>query len=169
MELLAELTDADLGLDSRPPTSPKVRHAARAVLFDGEKVAIIHISKLGYHKIPGGGCEEGETPLEALRRELLEEAGCEARVAGEVGMIVEERRRHGLKHYNHCFLADVVKKRDGIMPTARERKNGLRLLWVAPQEAIRLFESDKTDDYGGKFMSRRDLIFLRQALSLRAH
>lgn len=37
------------------------RKAARAVVLDSDgSVALLHVSKFGYHKLPGGGVEENE-------------------------------------------------------------------------------------------------------------
>ena len=46
-----------------------------------DRILLIHRFKVGseYWVFPGGGVEEGETRLEALRREILEETGLELR------------------------------------------------------------------------------------------
>lgn len=54
------------------------RISARAILITQEgKVCLIKRTKNGevYWVAPGGGIEDGETPLDAVKRELLEETG----------------------------------------------------------------------------------------------
>lgn len=51
------------------------RHAVRAVVRDGSLLLMIYSPVAGDYKFPGGGIEAGETALEALARELEEEAG----------------------------------------------------------------------------------------------
>ena len=48
---------------------------ASAIITNKNKVLLIHRKKEGeeYWVFPGGGIEEGETPGEAIRREVLEE------------------------------------------------------------------------------------------------
>ncbi len=65
MELLATLN-----LEQVPGEESAVfqnRVAVRAVLFDNdENVALMHVSKEEYYKLPGGGVEEDEELLVAL-------------------------------------------------------------------------------------------------------
>lgn len=59
-------------------------------------------------EIPGGEMEEGETPLEAAKRELLEETGCEAESYEYMGSFFPNPARQSNQAHN--FLAKGVKQ-----------------------------------------------------------
>jgi 8-oxo-dGTP pyrophosphatase MutT (NUDIX family) len=86
----------------------------RGVVLDGEgKVFLIHHTYVSGWQLPGGGVEVGETMLEALKRELMEEGRIE---------VLAEPVLHGLFFNNHVSPRDhvaiyVVKKfRQDRMP-----------------------------------------------------
>ncbi|MCL2560414.1 MAG: NUDIX domain-containing protein [Turicibacter sp.] len=68
--------DELLGLEEVPEgVRVKYRTAVRAVVFAADgKLIMIH-NRRGDVKFPGGGVQEGESQLEALKREVAEEAG----------------------------------------------------------------------------------------------
>jgi 8-oxo-dGTP pyrophosphatase MutT (NUDIX family) len=74
---------------------------ARAVVFDpaGRVFLVKHSYVAGWH-LPGGGVETGETVLEALGRELLEEGGITA---------------HGTPALHGVFFNVRVSRRDHIV------------------------------------------------------
>ena len=51
------------------------RDSARAVIFRDGKLAVIYSQKNHFYKIPGGGIEAGENPVDAMIREVKEESG----------------------------------------------------------------------------------------------
>ncbi len=50
---------------------------SRAIIINNDKILLMHRRKNGeeYFVLPGGGIEEGETPEEAVKREVYEETG----------------------------------------------------------------------------------------------
>ncbi len=102
MRLLFEMDKKDYGACTHSFT----RDSARSIVIRDGKIAMIHSQKYGYYKFPGGGIEKGETPVQAMIRETLEEAG----------LIVkpESVREYGLVHRiqrsdhdeTECFIQD---------------------------------------------------------------
>ncbi len=65
------------------------REAVRGIVIENSKILLIHSKINGDYKLPGGGIEEGETPKEALIREVQEEAGVIVKVEEEVLRVME--------------------------------------------------------------------------------
>ena len=65
--------------DYDPAWPRRRRPSVRAVIVREGLVAMVHSLKYDYYKFPGGGIEPGESPLEALAREVAEEAGLRIR------------------------------------------------------------------------------------------
>jgi 8-oxo-dGTP pyrophosphatase MutT (NUDIX family) len=155
-------TDRDFNEPIRHVRHWRTRDAARAVLFHEGKVALLHVSKRGYYKTPGGGIENGETCEQALHRELLEETGCTIKVRKELPTIVERRSRIPLIQTSHAFVADVIQKGTPQF-TASEKREGMKLLWVPLEEAIALTAKPKPKRLSVRFMLKRELTILEQA------
>jgi len=76
----------------------RYRKAVRAIVFDGSgKMALLHVAKHGYHKLPGGGSEEGEDNAMTLRRECIEEIGCAINVGDRIGWVLEYQEKGTLR------------------------------------------------------------------------
>ena len=94
MKNLLTIKEQDMvpGSPAVDTSSFRKRGAARAVLLDDKgQVYLLNVSKHGYHKLPGGGIDEGEDIKQALERELMEEVGCKAEIVAELGTVVEYR------------------------------------------------------------------------------
>lgn len=107
MEFIKEIYDKDIGLNSEnTDVAYKLRKAARAlVINDSGKTALLYVSKNNYHKIPGGGIEDGEDTEIALHREVMEEVGVNIKVLGEIGIIIEYRNEFQQLQISYCYYA----------------------------------------------------------------
>jgi 8-oxo-dGTP diphosphatase len=143
------------------------RGAARAVLLDDKgEVYLLNVSNHGYHKLPGGGIDEGEDVKQALERELMEEVGCKAEIVAELGTVVEYRNYDdgGLVQTSYCYLAKQVGEQ--VESTLEEGELAEGMFEVKAKsidEAIALLAQDKPDNLEGKFIQKRDLAFLKAA------
>lgn len=152
------------------PTNFADRLAARAVLVgESDRIALLHASKHHYYKLPGGGLDDGENMQQALRRELLEEVGCQAEVLAEVGEVVEYRDQWRLKQISYCYLAQLVGGPGRPNFTEEEIADGFVIVWAPDiDEAISLVGQSRPDNYDGRFIQRRDLALLQSAKPLLA-
>ena len=100
-----------------------VRNSAKAiVLRDGKILVNRCTSRFGnYYALPGGGQREGETLLEAVRRELLEETGyavVPVRLSGIYERVCENREG-GMSHKIYfVFLCRLTGSRGRRLPSA---------------------------------------------------
>ncbi len=146
----------------------QTRKAARATVSDNEgKIALLHVSKQHYYKLPGGGIENGENKEEGLRRECLEEIGCEIEITGEVGSIQEYRHfPDGLNEdqESFCYTANVRGEKKFPHFEQEEINDGFEALWVAKEEAMELLKKSEPNSYDGKFIVVRELEFIEESL-----
>ena len=139
-----------------------VRKAARAVVYDDDKrIALLHVTKKHYYKLPGGGLDEGETVDDALLRECFEEIGRNVEVKAELGELIEYRKLFGIKQISYCFIAKAIGEQ--LVPefTQEELTDGFELVWVPYREALDLVRDSVTDnDEGRLYIVPRDTILL---------
>lgn len=168
MQKIIEINDYDLGLNTEPDPNDKAyrtRIAARAVIFnDNNEIALLHVGKHNYHKLPGGGVDGEESWEEGILREALEEIGGHIQLRDlKVGSSFECKNHHGLHQTSYCFLADLIGETIEPKRTKSEIEDQQLPIWVSLDKAISLIEKDAPTDYHGKFIVTRDHAFLKKA------
>ena len=113
------------------------RPSARAVILKDGKVLLNYVSKFGCYEFPGGGIEAGETPEQALQREVTEETG-QIVVPGsirEFGVVVRRQRDSKdpdgiFEQKNYYYFCDVTGETVARKPDGHEILEGAEPVWV---------------------------------------
>ena len=160
MKLIAEITDREiLGTDGSSSAAP--RYTARAVLKNGGLYAVMFAEKFGLYSLPGGGIDDGEDVLMALKREILEETGCTCGSIAELGMVRENRAK---ADYTQCSYYFVVEALQAGSPqfTEAEKSNKTRLQWHTLEDMIRLINGFEPSTYQQQYLKARDVAALEE-------
>jgi ADP-ribose pyrophosphatase YjhB (NUDIX family) len=167
MKLLKEISEKSLGISNAEilEENYKFRKSARAILLnDKNEVSIQYVGKWDYYKLPGGGVEIGETEKEALKRDIMEEVGCDIMIENELGVIIEWRNSEDLLHLSYGYLCRV--KGDIGKPSYEQGEidDEYKPIWKPLEESIKLMKDHYPDEpYNAKFIVTREKRFLEEA------
>lgn len=121
-----------------------VRNSARSIIISNAKIAMIHSLKYDHYKFPGGGIEDGESPVDAMIRETREEAGLVVKpeTVREYGCV--HRIQKSDKDASECFVQDnfyyLCEVEAEVVPQhldSYESEENYTLEFVEPEVAIR--------------------------------
>lgn len=142
------------------------RKAARVVLLNNKKVAIINVSAHNYYMLPGGGIDEDDIQA-GLKREVKEEIGCEIEILVEVGSTDLYFDRWATLQTDYCYIAKVVTSGLKLARTDFEKTEGHKIVWADDMaQAIELIRKAEPQKDDGKIVRERDLLFLQAAKDL---
>ena len=123
MRCIGKLTDEDFNLESVPLNNPRIRYAARGIIFNEDgKVAILYKQNKNEFKLIGGGIEEDEDPKEAFKRETLEETGYKIEIYECLGTFDEIKTHDNFKQTSYVYVAKALKKVNNPQYTEKELK-----------------------------------------------
>lgn len=130
------------------------RCAVRAVIFRGDRLAMVYSERDDYYKFPGGGIEENEDHRATLAREVREEVGLSVIPSSveEFGKVVELRKSDFFEDtifeqeslYYFCDIEDSVSEQSLDL---YEAESGFTLRYVTPNEAIRVNSQHSDVDF----------------------
>ena len=100
---------------SVPTNSRQFRIAVSALLFDEDRVLLVHRRDIDWWNLPGGGMELGETVEDAVKREVLEETGLEVKVEQLVGVYSKPQKQE-------VVLAFRCRKIGGVLTETEEAR-----------------------------------------------
>lgn len=167
--LIGIVDDKDFGLELCELNNPVTRQATRAIVIrDDNKIALLNKVKKGECKLPGGGIEENEDIVEALKREIIEETGCEVEVLNKLGIIIEEKNKNNFRQTSHVFLVKVTKYGEELELTKKELDEGSICEWLDLNDAYKKIKkslekemgSEYDNKYSSLFMVKRDIKIL---------
>lgn len=166
MNRICELNDrVILGKDGRSTRAPRI--TARAIIkrTDG-RYAVMYSYKYRLYSLPGGGVEDGEDLLNALKREVLEETGCVCDRIDELGYVTENRGSLDYTQINYYYV--VLTGSTGVNPcfTDAERDSRTEVQWHTFEKMVSLITDQKFELVQGKYLRARDVAAL-QAFSER--
>ena len=121
------------------------------LLFDGCKK---------YYKLPGWWMEWDEDKIEAFRREIREETGCEIEDIKEIWKVIEKVA--DWEQINYCMIWKIVSKGEPHF-TDEEIKRWFQLKWVSLDEALSLIKNEETSTDDAKIKQERELYILEKA------
>jgi ADP-ribose pyrophosphatase YjhB (NUDIX family) len=143
-----------------------VRVTARGIALHGDDMLCVRQGLTGMWAIPGGGTEPGETPDDAVAREMLEETGFAVTRATHA---VSTWELYGDRLYvTLTFLCEGQQDGD-VTLTDEERMADQQAAWIPIRDAIAEFSKGLPDeatgwsDHEGRL--RRELGFLSRYLS----
>lgn len=162
MKKIIELTDSLL-LGTEGWSSSEPRYTSRAIVRNPDGLyAVMYAKKFGLYSLPGGGIEEGENRIEALKREILEETGCSCDVIEELGYVYENRAHSDYTQYSYYYVVTSNGPLKSMELTDEEIENGTLLLWYPLDKVISLIENFCPETNQQKYLQARDVAALAE-------
>lgn len=156
MKEIKTLTDKEiLGMEGRSEARPRL--TARAIVRNAEgEYAIMYAEKYNLYSLPGGGIEEGEDVLTALRREIYEETGCICDEIRELGIVRENRGTLDYTQTNYYYVVQAHRAGESHLTDA-ETICGTEVQWHTLENMVRLIRDQHFDRVQGKYLVARDV------------
>lgn len=161
MKLLKRITDKEiLGTDGLSTAKPRL--TARAILKHGDQFAVMYAQKFDLYSLPGGGVEDGEDILDALKREVevMEETGCSCDSIQELGYVEENRAHCDYTQVSYYFIVETACGTFHAALTETEMQNGTTVHWHSFNDAYHLIADAVHTTTQRKFLQARDVAAL---------
>lgn len=166
MKQICELNDKIIlgkeGVSNRAP-----RLTARAIVKNQNGLyAVMYAEKFKLHSLPGGGVEDGENVMTALRREVYEETGCVCDEIQELGIVSENRASLDYTQINYYFVVTTTHTPEENHLTQAEKDSRTVVQWHTFDEMVHLINEQEVDRVQAKYLKMRDVAALREYTKL---
>jgi 8-oxo-dGTP pyrophosphatase MutT (NUDIX family) len=138
------------------PGDRTVKVTAYIMRGDGEEKKMLVFAEQGFEhlgfQVPGGTVEPGESLLDAVVREVMEEAGLAARpvrLLGDHSYFSEAHGQHMTRYY-YEMESDCPEERFTHVVQSGDEDNG----WIYHYEWVRLIELEKLHGYLGVYLDK---------------
>jgi ADP-ribose pyrophosphatase YjhB (NUDIX family) len=133
----------------------------RGVVFRDWKILLVRERSDGLWTLPGGWADVGDSPADAVVREVREESGFETRATKRLALL--DRNRHGHPpHVNHIDKLFIRCEIIGGSPTTSHEIQGVGFFGedeipdlsrtrIMPSQIARMFEHDRQPDLPADF------------------
>lgn len=113
------------------------------------------------YELPGGGIKENESPVEAFKREAIEEVGYEIEVLDQLADVIDYYNHIQRENHQHYFIGKVVKfVGNNLEPY--EAKMFANISFVTIDDAIDKFTNEMRGGVG-QLVQQRELPILKLA------
>ena len=165
MKQICELNDKIiLGTDGMSEKAPRI--TARAIVKNRNGLyAVMYANKFHLHSLPGGGVEDGEDLLTALRREIFEETGCTCDHIEELGIVSENRAHQDFTSKSYYYVVTTEHTPETIHLTDDEIANQTTVQWYPLEDVVRLISEPKHTTTQRMYLQARDMAALKAYLS----
>ena len=148
------------------------RQIVRAVVVDGQgdyyfmrAVRDDDFGKATIIETAGGGVEQGEDLLEAIKRELKEELGAEVEVLCKIGVVSDYYNLIHRHNINNYYLCKAKAFGDTHMTQDEIERFHLSTLKLSYEAAVREYEKNM-DSKLGRLIANREMPILKYAKEL---
>ena len=164
MKLIKEITDKEI-LGTEGLSNAKPRYTARAILKNySNEYAVMYAEKFNLYSLPGGGIEDNEDKIDALKREILEETGCVCKSIEELGCVYENRAHCDYTQYSYYYVVTTEHPTQQPCLTDNESRNKTKVQWHSLDKLIDLIFNQNPKTNQQKFLKARDVTALKEYL-----
>ena len=139
------------------------RPSARAIIFKGDKLALVYATNEKYYKFPGGGIHDDEDKKQALIREVKEEVGLKVipESITEFGSVLRRQKSDRdtdtvFEQENYYYLCEVEDTAGCQNLDEYEKDAGFGLVYADIDEAIKVNGEYRSDVFFNEIMIARE-------------